>query len=66
MDKEVQKFRSYLEKINYLGVLTGAGISAESNIPTFRGPGGLWKTYEASEISSPETWKKILDWCGNF
>lgn len=34
-------------------VLTGAGASAESGIPTFRGPGGLWKQFRPEELATP-------------
>jgi len=34
--------------------LTGAGISAESGVPTFRGPGGLWRQYRAEDLATPE------------
>jgi len=34
-------------------ILTGAGISAESGIPTFRGEDGLWKKYRAEELATP-------------
>jgi len=34
-------------------VLTGAGISAESGVPTFRGEEGLWKKYRAEELATP-------------
>jgi NAD-dependent deacetylase len=34
-------------------VLTGAGVSAESGVPTFRGSGGLWKKYRAEELATP-------------
>lgn len=39
-------------------VLTGAGISAESGISTFRDAGGLWEGYDIMEVASPEGWKK--------
>jgi NAD-dependent deacetylase len=39
-------------------VLTGAGISAESGIPTFRGVGGLWRNYRIEEVASPIAWKR--------
>jgi len=35
-------------------VLTGAGISAESGVPTFRGAGGLWEGVRPEELASPE------------
>ena len=37
-------------------VLTGAGISAESGIRTFRDAGGLWEQYRFEEVASPEGW----------
>ncbi len=46
-------------------VLTGAGISAESGIPTFRDAGGLWEGYDVMEVATPEAWarnpKLVLD-----
>ncbi len=39
-------------------VLTGAGISAESGISTFRDAGGLWEGYDWREVASPEGWRK--------
>jgi len=41
-----------------LVVLTGAGISAESGIKTFRDSGGLWEGYDVMEVASPEGWRK--------
>ncbi len=37
-------------------VLTGAGMSAESGIKTFRDAGGLWEGYDVMEVASPEGW----------
>jgi NAD-dependent deacetylase len=39
-------------------VLTGAGISAESGIETFRDAGGLWEGHDVMEVASPEGWRK--------
>lgn len=39
-----------------IAVLTGAGISAESGINTFRDSGGLWEGHDVMEVASPEGW----------
>jgi len=39
-------------------VLTGAGISEESGIKTFRDAGGLWEGHDIMEVASPEGWRK--------
>ena len=39
-------------------ILTGAGVSAESGIPTFRGVGGLWRNYRIEEVASPNAWHR--------
>jgi NAD-dependent deacetylase len=39
-------------------VLSGAGISAESGIATFRDSNGLWEGYDVMEVASPEGWRK--------
>ena len=38
-------------------VLTGAGISADSGVPTFRGEEGLWKKFKAEELATPEAFE---------
>ena len=39
-----------------LVVLTGAGMSAESGIRTFRDMGGLWEEYDIEEVATPQAW----------
>jgi NAD-dependent deacetylase len=50
----------------HITVLTGAGISAESGIPTFRGKEGLWKTYRAEQLATPTAFiedpKLVWEW----
>ena len=41
-----------------LVVLTGAGMSSESGIKTFRDSGGLWEEYDVSEVATPMAWKR--------
>lgn len=41
-----------------IAVLTGAGISAESGIPTFRGADGLWKQFRAEELATPQAFQR--------
>ncbi|WP_342022000.1 Sir2 family NAD-dependent protein deacetylase [Methyloceanibacter stevinii] len=40
-------------------VLTGAGLSAESGLGTFRGKDGLWDTYNVEELATPEASRAI-------
>lgn len=42
-------------------VLSGAGISAESGIRTFRDTGGLWEEYDVMEVASPQGWGKNME-----
>jgi NAD-dependent deacetylase len=41
-----------------LVVLTGAGISAESGLATFRDSGGLWEGYRVEDVATPEAWRR--------
>jgi NAD-dependent deacetylase len=50
--------RQWVASADSLCVLTGAGISAESGIPTFRGPGGMWRTYRAEDLATPEAFAR--------
>lgn len=46
------------EKMSKIIVLTGAGISAESGIRTFRDAGGLWEGYRIEDVATPEAWHR--------
>ncbi|WP_305951716.1 Sir2 family NAD-dependent protein deacetylase [Emticicia oligotrophica] len=49
-----------------LVVLSGAGISAESGIKTFRDTGGLWENHSIEEVATPEGWRKNPQLVLNF
>jgi NAD-dependent deacetylase len=44
-----------------LVILTGAGMSSESGIRTFRDSGGLWEEYDVSEVATPQAWNRNMD-----
>jgi NAD-dependent deacetylase len=50
--------QDHLQKAGTVAVLTGAGISAESGVPTFRGQGGIWKRYQATDLATPQAFAK--------
>ncbi|MDF1539865.1 MAG: NAD-dependent deacylase [Candidatus Thorarchaeota archaeon] len=52
----IQLAAKMIDDSEYLVALTGAGISRESNIPTFRGEDGLWRNYNAMELATPEAY----------
>jgi NAD-dependent deacetylase len=45
---------------------SGAGMSAESGISTFRDSGGLWEKYDISEVATPEAWRRNADLVTDF
>lgn len=49
-----------------LVILTGAGMSAESGIKTFRDSGGLWEEYRVEDVASPEAWQRDPDLVRRF
>ena len=54
----INSVSSLLKSTKKIVVLTGAGISAESGIPTFRGKDGFWKKYRAEELATPEAFRR--------
>jgi len=47
-----------LKEAKRVAVLTGAGVSAESGVPTFRGKDGLWKKYSPQELATPYAFER--------
>lgn len=54
----IQELRAKLATATAVTVLTGAGISADSGVPTFRGAEGLWKDFRPEELASPEAFAR--------
>lgn len=55
-----------LSKNDHIVILTGAGVSAESGIPTFRGAGGLWEGRDVMELATPEAFERNRDLVQRF
>ncbi|MGQ5702655.1 NAD-dependent deacylase [Sandaracinobacteroides sp. A072] len=45
------------DRLERIVILTGAGISAESGVATFRGPGGLWEGHRVEDVATPEAFR---------
>ncbi len=58
MEEKIEEAGRIIKKCSFLLVITGAGISAESGIPTFRGRDGLWNRYSPSELATPQAFSK--------
>ncbi len=61
-----ENFLNRLKKAQSVAVLTGAGVSAESGVPTFRGDEGLWKKYKLEELANFDAFmrnpKLVWEW----
>jgi len=65
-DPLVGKAAEILKRAKRVVALTGAGISAESGVPTFRGKDGLWRQFRAEDLATPEAFardpKLVWEW----
>ncbi len=61
IDTVLQHIARTIERGGRLTVLTGAGVSAESGIPTFRDAGGLWENHSLEEVATPEGFRRNPD-----
>ena len=66
MQTLIKEATKNISRSSYIVVFTGAGISAEAGIPTFRGAQGLWTKYKPEELATPEAFrkdpKKVWQW----
>lgn len=58
MNREGSALDSGVNRVGRIVVLTGAGISAESGLATFRGAGGLWEGRRVEEVATPEAFAR--------
>ncbi|MGC9965074.1 MAG: NAD-dependent deacylase [Syntrophobacteraceae bacterium] len=58
IETDIKNLREKLWLAKHVAVLSGAGISAESGVPTFRGEGGLWKQFRAVDLATPEAFSR--------
>ncbi len=57
-EKNLLEARLILEHSSSVTVLSGAGISAESGVPTFRGTDGLWRNFRSENLATPEAFRE--------
>lgn len=55
---DVASFAQHLQSSTRIVALLGAGLSASSGLPTFRGAGGLWRTYDATMLATPGAFRR--------
>ncbi|MFO7768437.1 MAG: NAD-dependent deacylase [bacterium] len=63
---DLERFFASADEARSCAVFTGAGVSAESGVPTFRGKEGMWKDFKAEELATPEAFERdpdrVLEW----
>ena len=64
IDESVAMLAARLRDAARVTVLTGAGVSAASGVPTFRGKDGLWRQHSATDLATPEAFARdpVLVW----
>jgi NAD-dependent deacetylase len=58
MEKDLNALKEVISKSGRIAALTGAGISAESGVPTFRGEGGIWRHYQVTDVATPQAFSR--------
>ena len=57
-EKKIETAARWIKEAARVIALTGAGVSAESGVPTFRGADGLWKKYRVTDLATPEAFHR--------
>jgi NAD-dependent deacetylase len=64
----IDQLAARIKAAKRLTVLTGAGVSAASGVPTFRGPEGLWRRFRPEDLATPEAFARdphlVWEWYG--
>ena len=55
--EDLESFTAHLRQSTRILALLGAGLSASSGLPTFRGAGGLWRSHDAMSLATPEAFQ---------
>lgn len=55
---DLDSFHAHITSSKRVLALLGAGLSASSGLPTFRGAGGLWRTHDAMDLATPEAFEE--------
>src|SRR4051812_19000708 len=58
LDRAVREAAEALGRATNVAVLTGAGVSAESGVPTFRAADGLWEGHRIEDVASPDGFRR--------
>ena len=58
MEKNINELKEIITHSKRITALTGAGISAESGVPTFRGSGGIWRNYQVTGVATPQAFTR--------
>ena len=65
-ETDIAQASLWLAESKHVAVLTGAGVSAESGVPTFRGEEGLWKGFRATDLATPQAFARDPRLVWNF
>lgn len=58
MSSDIAAFHAVFNRAKRILAICGAGLSASSGLPTFRGAGGLWRNYEATSLATPQAFAR--------